>query len=228
MTAVFAALAAAALGWWARRAVARARTTHDRRRAAVTLPGAVADLARSVRAGATLEVAVRELAPTTDGVLGTELRGAVTLLDRGHGVDRVLDLWGRATRIEGVSLLVAACRFSIGRTVALERALDGVAAALLDRVEVGDEVRALAAQARTSAIVLVALPPAGAVLFGLLDPGFASVVAATTAGRVCVALGLALDGAGALASRALVRRAVEGPARPGRRRPALPWWEPAR
>jgi tight adherence protein B len=199
--------------WWARRGVRRLAVVRERRRAAVALPGAVSDLARSIRSGATLEVALRELAPTAGGVLGTELRGAVTLLDRGHGVDRVLQLWGRATRVEGVPLLVAACRFSLGRSVALERALDGVATALLDRIEVGDEIRALVAQARTSALVLVALPPTGAVLFGVLDPGFAAATLGTAVGRCCLVAGLALDGAGALLARALVRRAVEGPRR---------------
>ena len=96
----------------------------------------------------------------------------------------------------------------VARVVALERALDGVAAALLDRIEVADEVRALAAQARTSAIVLVALPPVGAGLFCLLDPGFAGVLFASPAGRTCLVAGLALDGAGAWTSRRMVRRAV--------------------
>jgi tight adherence protein B len=219
VTALVLAVASVALVAWSAAFLRRVGAGRSLRRAASALPAAVSDLARSVRAGATLELALRELAPTTEGVLETELAGAVALLDRGHEIDRVLRVWGRASHIDGVALLVAACRFSLDRSVALERALDGVAAALLDRVEVDDEVRALASQARTSAVVLVALPPVGAVLFGVLDPDFASVLLSTAAGRSCLVGGLALDATGAWASRRLVQRAVHG--RRPRQRPGI-------
>ena len=201
-------------------ACAAASSTHHARErrlervAARDVPAAASDLARSIRAGATLPVALREIAPTLRGSLRNEVHTAVALLDRGHPLDSVLAKWGRSSRIVGTDLLVAACRFSIGpssssaHSRSLDRALDGVANALLDRVEVADEVRALAAQARTSAMVLVALPPAGAALFSVLDPGFLSVLFGTTLGRVCLLVGSSLDAAGAWASRAMVRRVL--------------------
>lgn len=177
-------------------------------RAARDLPGAVGDLARSVGAGATLTVALRELAGGPVGLLGTEVAGAVALLDRGLGVDRVMELWGRASRIDGVELLVAACRFSRGRGVALVAALDGVAAALVDRIELDDEVRALTSQARTSATVLVALPLIGVTVLAAVDPSFVGVVLGSTSGRACLVIGVVLDGLGAAVSNRLVTRAV--------------------
>ena len=177
-------------------------------RAARDLPGAVGDLARSVGAGATLTVALRELAGGPVGLLGTEVAGAVALLDRGLGVDRVMELWGRASRIDGVELLVAACRFSQGRGVALVAALDGVAAALVDRIELDDEVRALTSQARTSATVLVALPLIGVTVLAAVDPSFVGVVLGSTSGRACLVIGVVLDGLGAAVSNRLVTRAV--------------------
>ena len=169
------------------------------------------DLARSVGAGATLTVALRELAGGPVGLLGTEVAGAVALLDRGLGVDRVMELWGRASRIDGVELLVAACRFSRGRGVALVAALDGVAAALVDRIELDDEVRALTSQARTSATVLVALPLIGVTVLAAVDPSFAGVVLGSGAGRACLVVGVVLDGLGAVVSNRLVTRAVAAP-----------------
>lgn len=208
MTAVVAVLAAVAASWAGLRAFERARRRRRLREAGRALPGVVSDLARAVRGGATLGVALRDVATVVGGVLGAELRTVVALLDRGHPLDRVLDTWGRSSRVDGTDLLVAACRFSAGRSRALDRALDGVAAALLDRIEVADEVAALASQARTSAIVLVTLPPAGAALFSVLDPGFLPVLVGTTVGRLCLLIGLALDVAGAWSASALVRRAV--------------------
>lgn len=207
-------IAAVVAAWAARSKVRRATAERSRKRSARMLPSAVGELAGSLRSGATLEVALRDLAPSVAGVLKTELDGAVALLDRGHGMDRVLQAWGRATRIDGMELVVAACRFSEGGASGLDAALDGVAAALVDRIEVADELRALASQARTSAAVLIALPLVGATLFALLDPGFAPVLFRTAAGRVCLVLGVSLDGAGAWASRAITARALGGPAGP--------------
>lgn len=191
------------------RAVERRRESADRRRSVRYLPGVVADLVGAMRDGATLEVALREVAPHVEGVLGRELRGAVDLLDRGHGTDRVMSLWARASRVDGVELLVAACRFP-DRGSGLERALDGVSATLNDRIEVADELHALAAQSRTSAVVLVALPPTGAVVFALLQPSFVHVVVGTTAGRLCLVSGVLLDIAGARVSSRIVTSCVDG------------------
>ncbi len=182
------------------------RRTIESRTAGRELPGAVFDLSRAVRSGATFDMALREIAPHADGKLGRELRGVVALLDRGYGIGRTLEVWRRATSIDGVELLAAACRFSVGRNTGLVGALDGVASTLLDRIEVDDEVAALASQARTSTMVLMALPPGGAAVFALLDPSFAEVLFATTAGRLCLGVGVALDLLGARSSRALVNR----------------------
>lgn len=208
MNALVVVLAGAGAAVFARRRYDAGRERRRRRRAAHVLPGVVSDLARSVASGATLEAALDDVAPNVDGVLGAEMRGAVELLARGHGTGRVLVLWERATVVDGVDLLVGACRFSVGHGPALVGALDGVASALLDRVEVADEVAALASQARTSTAVLIALPPVGGALFGLLDPGYLQVLTTTTVGRGCLVVGTALDLLGARLSTTLVSRAV--------------------
>lgn len=193
----------------------RRRTRRSARQAARDLPGAVGDLARSIGTGATLGVALRELEGGPVGLLGTEVSAAVSLLERGVGVDRVLELWSRASRIDGVDLLVAACRFSHGHGAALAAALDGVAAALVDRLELDDEVQALTSQARTSATVLVALPPIGLTVLSSVDPSFPGVLVGSTPGRWCLLLGVSLDLLGAVTARRLVRRAVLAPASRG-------------
>lgn len=226
MMTVFIGVVVAGVGAWAaRRGIQRFNRARARVLSARDLPTAVGELSSSIRSGATLESALRDLAPSVGGLLATEVGGAIELLDRGHGLDRVLDAWGRASRIDGVELLVAACRFSRGGGAGLDAALDGVAAALVDRIEVADELRSLASQARTSALVLVALPPLGASLFAVVDPGFAPVLFTTPAGRVCLVLGVTLDVAGALTSKAMTSRALTGPLdhTNGTRRRTLGW-----
>lgn len=206
------ALVMVAVAWAAvvvgRRRVKALRDLDRRRRAARQLPGVVSNLARSVGSGATLTSAVREVAPGTGELLGHELRAVVALLDRGYGQDRVLALWGRATVVDGVGLLVAACRFSVGQGAGLVGALDGVAATLLDRVEVSDEISALASQARASTMALVALPPLGAAVFALIDPSVAGVLFGTDAGRLCLLIGVGLDVVGWRISRVMSERTL--------------------
>ena len=79
---------------------------------------------------------------------------------------------------------------------------------LLDRVEVADEARALSAQARSSAVVLVALPPFGAACFCLLDPAVAATLFTTPFGWGCLVAGAALDGVGAWVMRRMVAGAL--------------------
>ena len=179
-----------------------------RRDAARDLPRVAAELARSVRAGATLGGAVDGLVGPVPGILGPELAGVAGAVERGSSIDRALAHWQAASSVAGVDLLVGACRFGVGHGGDLARALDGVAATLLDTLEVEDEVRALVTQARTSAAVLVALPPLGAAMFALADPAVAQVLLRSTVGWVCVAVGASLDAAGAWVAARLIRGAT--------------------
>jgi tight adherence protein B len=183
-----------------------------RRRAAAVeaardLPRLAADLGRSLRGGTTLRTALEEQASQRPGPLGVEVGQVVGRLQRGVALDESLATWAASSAVQGVPLLVGACRFGVDHGGDLARALDGVAASLHDALDVGDEVRALASQARTSAWVLVALPPAGAVLFALVDPAVASVLT-SRAGVGCLTVGAALDAVGAWVSARLVRGAL--------------------
>lgn len=199
------ALTVAAVIWrWS----ARRRRGSAIRAAERDLPRLASDLARSVRAGATLGTALSEVGHRLPGALGGELQTVIGHIDRGDTVDRALHRWRIDTTVTGVDLLVGACRFGVDHGGDLGRSLDGVAASLLDRLEVEDETRALAAQARTSAAVLVLLPPVGAAVFAVADPSVAAVLLGSTAGWVCVAAGTALDALGAWISARLVRTAL--------------------
>jgi tight adherence protein B len=105
-----------------------------------------------------------------------------------------------------VSILATAAGVGHREGGDLAVALDAAAVTLLDRAEVRDEAHALSTQARTSAAVLVALPPFGAACFCLLDPAVAATLFTTPLGWTCLLVGAALDGAGAW----VMRRMVDG------------------
>jgi tight adherence protein B len=77
------------------------------------------------------------------------------------------------------------------------RAVDGVAATLRERLGLSAERRALASQARTSAVVLSAAPVVFAVLLGMGDGAAGRFLLHSPAGWVCIAGGLGLDAVGA-------------------------------
>ena len=84
-------------------------------------------------------------------------------------------------------------------------ALDGLAASLRERLAVAAEARALSAQARYSAWVIGVLPLGWLAVTTVADPRALSPLVTTDAGRVCVALGLALELLGAFWIRTILR-----------------------
>jgi len=172
------------------------------------LPGVAAGLARSVHSGATLLVAIEELAELAVAPSGKDLATVASSARRGSSLDAALAQWQQSRRGTSVDLLIAACRFGHTEGGNLAAALDGAAVSLLDRIEVADEARALSSQARSSAAVLVVLPLLGAAGFSALDPAVAVTLFSTAAGWVCLILGLSLDALGAWVLARMVRSAL--------------------
>lgn len=168
------------------------------------VPVVAAQVGRDLRAGSSLLDALDRAGGAADGPLQADLRRVVGAARRGVPLTTVLEGWRRARRSDAVALFVVACRFVHRHGGRTAPALEGVATALADRLEVADELRSLTAQARLSAWVLVALPLVGTFGFSLLDPGVARVLLTTPAGWVCLLVGGALELGGVLVVRRLV------------------------
>ncbi len=167
------------------------------------LPGALEAVARSLRSGASLRAAVAEAAAATDGVLGSELARVES--DSRRGVPLVVALDALAVRLPlpGVRLAVAALALGVETGGAQARAVDGVATTLRDRIAAGAEGRALAAQTRASVWVIAISPAAFCAFAVTTDPRTARFFFRSAPGLTFLALGLVLDGAGALWMRRL-------------------------
>jgi Flp pilus assembly protein TadB len=126
--------------------------------------------------------------------LGHDLREVVRATAGGVPFVVALDAWPSRCPTAGVRLAVAALALSAESGGAAARAVDGVAATLRANLAVAGEVRAQAAQARLSGLV-IALAPLG---FGALAAGTdartAHFLLRSTLGSLCLAGGLALDG----------------------------------
>jgi tight adherence protein B len=185
---------------WRRRATALI----DRRRRA-QLPEALERMAAALRTGSSLPQALAEASRGTPEPLGPELERLAGQATRGQPVLAVLDGWTAQHPDRGTRLAAVALALATGLGAAPARALDGVAATLRERLELAGERHALATQARASAVVLSAAPPAFAALLTLSDPEASRFLLQTPPGWSCIAVGVGLDIAGALWMARLTR-----------------------
>jgi tight adherence protein B len=171
------------------------------------LPEALEGIARSLRSGASLRIAIEEVSLSTPAPLGPGLADLAARAGRGCPLAVAVDGWAAATEGAGVPLVAAALALGAELGGAAARSLDGVADTLRDRNAMRREVRALSAQARASAIVIGAAPAAFAGLVAVADPASIAFLVTSPIGLLCLVAGLALDGLGAWWMRGIVARA---------------------
>lgn len=128
--------------------------------------------------------------------LADDLHRVAVRVRHGLGVQAAVDDWAATSGSDGVRLLADAVAIAGVSGGSQQAALLGVQATLRDRDALAREVRALAAQARTSGVVLVLTPIGFAAVVALVDPRVAAFYG-TPAGWGCVTVGLVLDAAGA-------------------------------
>jgi tight adherence protein B len=191
--------AGAAEAWlrrWAR--ALRAIPTHvTRRRHDVDvvrcLPAAVDGIARSLRAGSSVRLALAEAAAAAPAALGRDLGLVVRAGDQGIPLREAIERWSVQRPLPAVRLTAAALVLGVDAGAGLARSLDGVASTLYERAAIEREVRALSTQARYSAGVLAIAPLIFLGVVALIEPATTSFLVGTPAGLACLAAGLAFD-----------------------------------
>lgn len=170
------------------------------------LPAALERLAASLRAGAAPGPAFSALAHSTPAPLGDDLRTAAVEVEHGSALADSVERWGQRAATPDVRLAAAALALAarIGGSVA--RPVDRVASTLRERRELQAEVRALATQARASALVLTLAPGAFTALVSTVEPGVPRFLLGSPPGLACLAVGVALQAAGAAWSGRILRR----------------------
>lgn len=184
---------------WRRGATGLAFDRADRRRRAYrrSLPAVLEEVARSLRSGASVPVALAEAAGSSDDPVRVELREVVDRLAGGDDLGAALRWWRDHAADGSVALPAAALALASEAGGSRAWAVDQVAATFRERRALEDELRAQASQAHLSAVVLVAAPLAFAVLGAAVDPTVLAFLVLTPFGWACLVSGLALDAAGA-------------------------------
>jgi len=181
----------------ARRTWRPVRLAAEHRRLVADLPGALEDVARSLRSGTSLRVALAEASKAAAGPARTDLGTVVARVDRGVSIGEALDAWAVRRPAAEVRLTVAALGLGLDAGFTSARTIDGVAATLRERAAVAGEVAAQAAQARLSALVIALLPVAFTTWACLTDGRIAGFLLASPAGWACLLGGVGLNVVGA-------------------------------
>lgn len=176
---------------WASLVRRRAERHADR-----VLPDLLERVARALRGGASLPVALADAQPAAPAALAAEWRSLVAEA-ADVGVVEAAARW-RARRPSSRSITLTAAALAVASDVGgpQARALDSVAATLRQRLALQAEVRALGAQARASAAVVALAPAAFAVIASGLEPAYLSFLLGTSSGLVMLVCGLGLEAAG--------------------------------
>lgn len=179
---------------------------HERRgrQISVAVPEALERVASELRSGGTVATAIGAVA-AGDGPLAADMTRVDTRVRLGASITEALGAWSRERVVAGVDAsagALAMCSSVGGRSA---DALDGLASSLRDRLGVAAEARALSSQARMSAIVVGGAPVAYMAWSALVDPQALQVLTGTLFGRLCLLIGLGLEGLGAWWMRSIVR-----------------------
>lgn len=174
----------------------RAVRRREGRRADAALPEALDAVARALRSGVSMPVALAGAQPRRPALLARDWR-VLAAEANDIGVIAAAERWGtrrsdsRAVRLAAAAVAVSA---SVGGPQA--KAIDAVASTLRQRRALQAEVKALGSQARASAAVVALAPVAFAAIASGLEPTYLPFLLGTSTGLVMLVSGLVLQGCG--------------------------------
>ncbi|MBI3522434.1 MAG: type II secretion system F family protein [Chloroflexi bacterium] len=189
--------------------MAHVREVRDGQARRAAFPALVDAIGSALGSGLSLELAFAEVAPALPVPLDQGARRVAGALRLGLSLSEALRGLDACTSSEDVApfaVVLTSFTRSGGR---VGRSLARVAALLRGRIALDEERRALTAQGRASALVLVALAPLGATFFALAMPDYLSLLFLRVPVLALVAIVLEIGGALWLARIVRVRTQVD-------------------
>ena len=172
------------------------------------LPELLETVARLLRSGSSLAVALRDASLELDQSLRRELAVVLAGTARGRTLAESFDEWAQASRSPARHMVAAAMAVSHRVGGASAHTFDALASSLRARASARREAHVMAAQARASALVIGFAPLAFALVIAAVDPSIAVSVLRSRGGQLCLLAGVAFEAAGLAWIRRLSRRAA--------------------
>lgn len=178
--------------------VLRFTVARRRKRFAVQLPDALTTLAGSLRAGRSLGQSMEALSRELPDPMGRELRKVVAEVRLGRTLPEALS--DASERIDSDDFRWAVLAMQIQSEVGgnLAELLDQVAATMRERSRMKGEVKALTAEGRASALLLVFMVPALGLAMYVLNPSYMKPLFTSGTGHVLLGVSAVMIGGGYL------------------------------
>jgi len=164
----------------------------------------VSMISNSLQAGFGLLQSLDQAAQQLSPPLSSELLRVIHETDVGATLEEALT--GLAERVESYDLDMTVTAILVQRTVGgnLAEVLDNVGHTIRERVRIQGEINTLTAQKKLSGAVIGLMPVVLVLLFFAIDPDYMSTLFTHTAGRIMLALGIAMDALGVLMIRRIL------------------------
>ncbi|MEO8696610.1 MAG: type II secretion system F family protein [Acidimicrobiales bacterium] len=169
----------------------RRRDTPDRE-----LPELLETVARFLRSGSSLTVALREASEALGDSLRRDLAIVLAGADHGRPLAESFAEWAGASNSPARQMVAAAMVIAHTLGGGAAHTFDALASSLRARASAQREAEVMAAQARASALVIGVAPFAFALVIAAVDPSIATAVVQSSAGQLCLVGGIASEIAG--------------------------------
>jgi tight adherence protein B len=174
----------------------RVITSRRRKKFNAQLPDALTTLSGSLRAGRSVGQAMEAISREMGDPIGRELRKVVAEVRLGRALHDTLN--DAAERIGSEDFRWAVLAMQIQAEVGgnLAELLDQVAATMRERSRMRGEVKALTAEGRASAMLLVVMVPALGGVMALMNPDYMAPLFSTSTGRIMLGVSTVMIGGG--------------------------------
>ena len=163
-----------------------------RKRFAAQLPDALTGLSGALRAGRSVGQAMEALSRDMPDPIGRELRKVVAEVRLGRALNETLS--DAAERVGSPDFRWAVLAMQIQAEVGgnLAELLDQVASTIRERTRMKGEVKALTAEGRASAMMLVVMVPALGGAMALMNPTYMEPLFTTSTGRILLGVSIVM------------------------------------
>jgi tight adherence protein B len=174
----------------------------------IQFPDALGQITRSVRVGMPVVEAIRNVAQEAPEPTLTEFRAIADRLTIGVALDQALAETAHRTGLSEYSFFATALALQARTGGGIAETLDNLADVIRKRVALRARGYALAAEARTSASILSAIPIVTTALLLLLNPAYALVLFTTADGKLALGVAVAMMVTGILVMQIIIRKSL--------------------
>lgn len=187
------------------RTILKALTERRRRAFGDQLEGTLQIIAGSLRAGYGLTQSISTVAEESPAPTSQEFNRVVIENRLGRTVEQSMEAMAARMDNEDLGWVVDAIQIQHEVGGNLAEVLDTVTATIRDRNQIKRQVKALSAEGRISAFILLALPFVIGAFIAMISPDYLSELTTTTLGRIMLGIAALLMGAGAAWIKKIVK-----------------------